>query len=105
MKFISGTPAGIISDAQQIIEIKLWEAYLLNDRHNILQSLNAYSIGHGPVEDVQHAPGRISYRFQAGDWETYIKPMLYDNRIPVVINPAALSARKERRFREPVLVY
>jgi hypothetical protein len=90
MQFIAGTPVGIISDSREVIEIKLWEAYLLNDRSNLHVALNQFSIDHGPVENVQHEPGRIVYRFTAEDWENDIKHLLYQNRIPVVVKPSFL---------------
>jgi hypothetical protein len=90
MQFIAGTPVGIISDAQEIVEIKLWEAYLIHHRSNLHLALNRFSIDHGPVENAQHEPGRISYRFRAEDWENDIKHLLYENRIPVVIKPMVL---------------
>jgi hypothetical protein len=90
MQFIAGTPVGIISDAQEVIEIKLWETYLLHDRTNLNLALNQFSIDHGPVENAQHEPGRISYRFRAEDWENDIKALLYENRIPVIIKPTVI---------------
>lgn len=96
MKFISGTPVGIISDSREIIEIKLWETYLLHDRTNIHLALNQFSVDHGPVENAQHEPGRIVYRFHAEDWENDIKHLLYENRIPVVIKPTVVHALPQR---------
>jgi len=95
MQFIAGTPVGIISDAQEIIEIKLWEAYLLHHRSNLHIALNQFSIDHGPVENAQHEPGRIVYRFRASDWENDVKHLLYENRIPVVVKPAVLQQSTE----------
>jgi hypothetical protein len=94
MQFIAGTPAGIISDSQEIIEIKLWETYLLHDRTNLTLALNQFSIDHGPVENGQHEPGRIAYRFRAEDWENDIKHLLYENRIPVIIKPTVVHASR-----------
>lgn len=74
----------------EIIEIKVWEAYLLVDRTNLNRALNQFSLGHGPVENVNHEPGRLIYRFHAEDWENDIKHLLYENRIPVVIKPHIL---------------
>jgi hypothetical protein len=92
MYFIAGTPLGIISDARQIVEIKLWETYLLNDRTNLTIALNQFSIDHGPVENMHHEQGRIAYRFFAEDWENDIKHLLYENRIPVTLKPMLLPA-------------
>ena len=106
MQFIAGTPAGIISDAAEIVEIKLWEAYLLQNRSNIHVALNEVSIDRGPVENVQHEPGRLVYRFNAYDWESDIKHLLYENRIPVKVKPAYLnpSFSSKAVARQEVLV-
>lgn len=90
MHFIAGTPVGIFSDAQEIIEIKLWEVYLLQDRTNLHLAMNQFSIDNGPVENAHHEPGRITFRFRANDWENDIKHLLYENRIPMVIKPKAM---------------
>jgi hypothetical protein len=95
MQFIAGTPVGIISDSMEIVEIKIWEAYLLHDRTNLTLALNQFSIDHGPVEILHHEPGRIAYRFRAEDWENDIKHLLYENRIPVVIKPAAIHQKTQ----------
>jgi hypothetical protein len=97
MQFIAGTPVGIISDAREIIEIKLWEVYLLQDRTNLHIALNQFSIDHGPVENVHHEPGRIVYRFMAEDWENDIKHLLYQNRIPIVVKPSVLISEKKNQ--------
>ncbi len=96
MQFIAGTPVGIISDSREIIEIKLWEAYLLQDRTNLHLALNQFSVDHGPVENVQHEPGRLAYRFFAEDWENDIKHLLYENRIPVVVKPSIAISKTSR---------
>jgi hypothetical protein len=100
MQFIAGTPVGIFSDAQDIIEIKLWETYLLHDRTNLILVLNQHSVDRGPVEIAQHELGRIVYRFYASDWENKIKDVLYKNRIPVVVKPTHQhNVRKETVHR------
>lgn len=98
MQFIAGTPVGIISDASEIIEIKLWETYLLNDRTNLSLALNQFSVDHGPVESTSHEPGRVVYRFMAQDWENDIKYLLYENRIPVVVRPSYLQTASKKRM-------
>jgi hypothetical protein len=90
MQFIAGTPIGMISDISEVIEIKLWEVYLLNNRSNLTKTLTDLSRDHGPVENVRHEHGRVSYRFLAGTWESTVKPLLYENRIPVIIKPTII---------------
>jgi hypothetical protein len=96
MQFIAGTPVGVISDTQQIIEIKLWETYLLQDRSNLNFLLNKFSIDNGPIDSNHPEPGRILYRFLAKNWEADVKHLLYDNRIPVVIRHSFLLPLKSR---------
>jgi len=103
MNFITGTPNGIISDAREIVEIKLWETYLLNDRTNLNLALKQFSVDHGPVENVHHEHGRVCYRFFAEDWENDIKHLLYENRIPVTIKPT-IAHRVVVTSSKPVLV-
>src|SRR5687767_4380598 len=97
MQFIAGTPVGLISDTDEIVEIKLWEVYLLNNRANLHKMLTNLSIDNGPVENVQHEHGRVSYRFLAGVWENSIKHVLYDNRIPVIIKPMVVHTGAPRK--------
>lgn len=108
MQFIAGTPVGIISNAQEVIEIKLWETYLLHDRSNLHETLNTFSVDRGPIIGAEYEPGRIHYRFNAGDWEGTVKHLLYENRIPVVIKPMVVHEQRVVKrpiaFRAPVLV-
>jgi hypothetical protein len=97
MQFIAGTPLGILSDARQVVEIKLWETYLLNDRTNISLALNQFSIDRGPNEADRYEPGRLVYRFFAEDWESDIKYLLYENRIPVTVRPTLVTADLNQR--------
>jgi hypothetical protein len=97
MQFIAGTPVGMISDSTEIIEIKLWEVYLLNNRSSLSKLLTDLSCDRGPVENVQHEHGRVNYRFPAGIWESRIKPILYEHRIPVIIKPTVIHSPSKRR--------
>ena len=103
MKTLTDTPAGYKESRQEIIEIKLWEVYLLYNRHNLYSTLSTYSLDNGPVEKDHQEQGRISFRFMAFDWERTIKQLLYDNRIPVVMQSNALAAVKARGDRGVVM--
>ncbi len=96
MKTITDSPAGYKESRQEIIEIKLWEVYLLYNRHNLYNTLSTYSLDNGPVEKDHQEEGRLSFRFMAFDWERTIKQLLYDNRIPVVMQSNTLAAVKVR---------
>lgn len=106
MNYTTSTPAGFKETKQEIIEIKLWEVYLLYNRNNLFQTLSTYSLDNGPVEKGQQEPGRVSFRFMKYDWDKTIKTLLYDNRIPVVIQSntfAAVQARGRHEQEEALL--
>jgi hypothetical protein len=93
-------PAGFKDSTQEIVEIKLWEVYLLYNRSNLYTTLSTYSLDNRPVEKDQQEPGRVSFRFLTFDWERTIKQLLYDNRIPVVVQSNAFAAVKARGKHE-----
>ncbi len=96
MQTITDMPAGYREYREEIIEIKLWEVYLLHNRRNLYNLLSTYSLDNGPVEKDRQEEGRVLFRFMAFDWERTIKQLLYDNRIPVIIQSNALAAVKAR---------
>jgi hypothetical protein len=73
-------------DAQEVVEIKLWGLYLLINRTSLYNEMIEASLDHGPVEKNPQTPGRITFRFNAKEWESRIKKLLYSNRIPVIVN-------------------
>ena len=103
MQTLSDTPAGLKDSRQEIIEIKLWEVYLLYNRRNLYNTLSTYSLDNGPVEKDHQEEGRVSFRFMAYDWDRTIKQLLYDNRIPVIVQSNALAAVQGRGTREALL--
>lgn len=100
MQTITDTPGGYKEASQEIIEIKLWEVYLLYNRQNLYNTLSTYSLDNGPVEKDHQEEGRVSFRFMSYDWDRTIKHLLYDNRIPVIIQSNALAAVKARGKQE-----
>ena len=100
MQPITDTPAGYKDSRQEIIEIKLWEVYLLYNRRNLYNTLSTYSLDNGPVEKDHQEEGRVSFRFMTFDWERTIKQLLYDNRIPVIVQSNALAAVKAKGIHE-----
>ena len=100
MQTITDTPAGYSEYRQEIVEIKLWEVYLLYNRQNLYKSLSTYALDNGPVEKDQQEDGRVSFRFMAFDWDRTIKQLLYDNRIPVIVQSNVLEAVKARGKHE-----
>jgi hypothetical protein len=73
------------TDSSQIVEIKLWGLYLLINRENLYNAMIESSLDHGPVEKNPQNPGRITFRFNAKEWESKIKKLLYSNRVPVIV--------------------
>lgn len=96
MQTVTNTPAGLKDSRYEIVEIKLWEVYLLYSRLNLYKTLSAYSLDNGPVEKDQQDEGRVSFRFMAYDWERTVKQLLYDNRIPVILQSNAFTAVKAK---------
>ena len=96
-------PAGYKESRQETVQIKLWEVYLLYNRQNLYNTLSTYSLDNGPVEKDQQEEGRVTFRFMAFDWERTIKQLLYDNRIPVIVQSNNLAALKARGGKDAVL--
>lgn len=96
-------PAGFKESRQEIVEIKLWEVYLLYNRSNLYNTLSTYSLENGPVEKGQQEPGRVSFRFMSYDWERTVKQLLYDNRIPVIVQSNTYDAVKAKGRHEAVM--
>jgi hypothetical protein len=106
MQTITDIPAGSSESSQEIVEIKLWEVYLLDNRSNLYNTLSIYSLDNGPigpVEKDQQEAGRVSFRFMAFDWDSTIKQLLYDNRIPVITQSNTLDAVKARESQDAVM--
>lgn len=102
MQHFTDAPSGYRESRQEIVEIKLWEVYLLYNRHNLYNTLSTYSLDNGPVEKDQQEEGRVSFRFMSYDWDRTVKQLLYDNRIPVILQSNALAAVKAKGRHEAV---
>jgi hypothetical protein len=85
----------------EIIVVKLWEIYLLYHPANLYKVLTEFSMDHGPADD-ENLPGRVIFRFSKTVWEDDIKSLLYEYRIPVVIQSNRLQAVKVKG-RQPAL--
>jgi len=103
MQTITDSPAGLNDVRQEIVEIKLWEVYLIYNHRNLYTTLSTYSLDNGPVEKGQQEEGRVSFRFMTYDWERTIKQLLYDNRIPVIIHSNTLAAVRARGKQGAIL--
>lgn len=103
MQKVTDAPGGFKESRQEIVEIKLWEVYLLYNRRNLYNTLSTYSVDNGPVEKDHQEEGRVSFRFMSFDWERTVKQLLYDNRIPVIIQSSTLGALKVKGGQDAVL--
>ena len=103
MQTITDTPAGLKESSPETVEIKLWEVYLLYNRRNLYKTLSTYSLDNGPVEKDQQEEGGVTFRFMSFYWERTIKQLLYDNRIPVIIQSNNFAAVRARGGQEAVL--
>lgn len=68
-----------------IVEIKLWEIFLLYHPAQLYKTLTEHSLDNGPIVD-DHKFGRITFRFKAKDWEANIQELLSKYRIPVIVH-------------------
>ena len=90
----------VATAAQETVTVKLWEIYLMYHPAGLYRFLTENSIDNGPTLD-HTVPGRIIFRFDVKVWEDSIRDMLYENRIPVVIQSNPLNAVRVKG-RQPV---
>jgi hypothetical protein len=84
MQFINDRPSGFKETEESIVEIKLWEAFLLYNRHNLYTTLSTYSLDNGPIEKQGHDMGTVTFRFAAYDWNNTLKKLISSSNIPVI---------------------
>ena len=85
----------------EIVIVKLWEIYLLYHPANLYKVLTDFSVDNGPAGDQQFS-GRVVFRFEESVWNERIKGLLYQFRIPVVVQSNRLQA-VHVKSRQPVL--
>jgi hypothetical protein len=91
MELITNTIVPQNIGQQEIVEIKLWEIYLLNHPANLYRILTEFSVDDAPAENDPET-GRVVFRFIARDWEYQVKPLLYQHRIPVIVRSNGFQA-------------
>jgi hypothetical protein len=83
MKYLNDQPAGLRKVKEGIVEVKIWEAFLLYNRHNIYSTLTTYSI-----DETNSTRSRdlsiVTFRFSSYDWINTLKKLLMQNNIPVI---------------------
>lgn len=92
MELINGKPSGLRESHEGIVEVKLWEAFLLYNRHNLYNTLSTYAVENGPVEKENTDQATVSFRFTAYDWHNTLKDMLNAQNIPVIREKSLVKA-------------
>jgi hypothetical protein len=93
--FTSPAPEKISHD---IVEIRLLEMFLTYSA-DLRTVLLAHAIGNAPLQR-DHSPGRVTFRFETAHWQ-YVKHLLYEHRIPVVVRSGLLQAVKVKGAGKP----
>lgn len=96
MHAMNSSPSGLRERHEGIVEVKLWEAFLVHNRNNLYNTLSAYAIENGPLEMSNADQATVDFRFTSYDWNNTLKQLLNTHNIPVI---------KEQLVRkhEPVL--
>jgi hypothetical protein len=84
MQPINDTPSGINEGRAAIIEVKLFEAYLLYNRHNLYNTLTTYSLDNAPLEKKDDDLATVSFRFMLRDWNNTLRDLLDHHNVPVI---------------------
>ncbi len=84
MKYVNYRPVGFQETADEVVEVKVWEVFLLYNRHNIYRTLSTYSLDNGPVDNDATDLATVTFRFTAYDWFNTLKKLLRDHNIPVI---------------------
>jgi hypothetical protein len=83
MKYKNDTPSGLRERHEGIVEVKLWEAFLLHNRNNIYNTLSTYAIDNESM-DTKSEQATVDFRFTSYDWNNTLKKMLNSHNIPVI---------------------
>lgn len=95
MQIMDGKPSGLRESTEGIVEVKLWEAFLLYNRRNLYNTLSTYAIENGPVEKENTDQATVSFRFTSYDWNNTLKDMLSAQNIPVIREKKSIAVRAE----------
>lgn len=93
MQLMSNQPSGFKETKEAIVEVKLWEAFLLYNRHNLYRTLCTYSLDNAPVEKDADDLATVSFRFMACDWNNTLKDLLNVHNIPVIQEKRTLTEK------------
>jgi hypothetical protein len=84
MQYMNNSPSGLRERHEGIVEVKLWEAFLLHNRHNLYNTLSTYAIENGPLDNVKSEQSTVDFRFTSYDWNNTLKKLLTAHNIPVI---------------------
>lgn len=84
MKYIEEKPAGLREIKEGIVEVKIWEAFLLYNRDNLCSTLSAYALNNGLEEKTDNDLSTVTFRFTTWDWSNTLRKLLSKNNIPVI---------------------
>jgi hypothetical protein len=93
MQYMNNSPSGLRERHEGVVEVKLWEAFLLHNRHNLYSTLSAYAIENGPLENSNTEQATVDFRFTSYDWNNTLKKLLSKHNIPVI--KEQLTAKRE----------
>ena len=84
MQYMNNSPSGLRERQEGIVEVKLWEAFLLYTRHNLYNTLYTYAIADVPKYECNGEQATIDFRFTSYDWNNTLKKLLTKHNIPVI---------------------
>lgn len=84
MQYKNDSPSGLKERHEGIVEVKLWEAFLLHNRNNLYNTLSTYAIENGPLDNAKSEQSTVDFRFTSYDWHNTLKKMLNSHNIPVI---------------------
>jgi hypothetical protein len=93
MQAMNDTPSGIREETAAVIEVKLFETFLLYNRYNLYNTLCTYSLDNGPLEKENDDLATVSFRFMVRDWNNTLRDLLDRHNVPVIDERVARTER------------
>lgn len=84
MQIIDDKPSGYKKAEAAVTEVKLWETFLLYNRHNLYNTLSTYSLDNGPLPKRDNDLATVTFRFMTSDWNKTLRDLLDRHNIPVI---------------------
>jgi CheY-like chemotaxis protein len=82
---MNSLPSGIKHAPQDVIEVQLWEIYLLRNRCQLSKMLSVYSIDKAEQNALDRESAKITFSFTLSDWNQLIREQLSEHAIPYEI--------------------